>query len=92
LFLLIYCLRKLIFLIVCITFFVRPEKKAKAFKKAHELSKTTGVSRAVKAVGVSRYGYYKWLERNSLTPVSRFKRAHANQEEEKKEGTDNMCV
>lgn len=70
---------------------MRPEKKAKAFQKAHELSKTTGVSRAVKAVGVSRYGYYKWLERNELTPVSRFKRAHADQEE-KKEGTDNMCV
>ena len=72
---------------------MRPEKKAKAFKKAHELSKTTGVSRAVKAVGVSRYGYYKWLDRNSLTPVSRFKRSHhADQEEERKEGTNNMRV
>jgi hypothetical protein len=70
---------------------VRPEKKAKAFQKAHELSKTTGVSRAVKALGVSRYGYYKWLERNELTPVSRFKRAHVDQEEKKK-GTNNMRV
>ena len=62
---------------------MRPERKAKAFKKVHELSKTVGVQRAVKAVGgVSRYGYYKWLERNNLRPISRFHREHDQEENE----------
>ena len=65
---------------------MRPERKAKAFQRVHELSKTVGVAKAVKAVGVSRYGYYKWLDRNSLTPISRFKRLADDQEED----TDNL--
>jgi hypothetical protein len=61
---------------------MRPEKKAKQFQRVHELSKTVGVQRAVKAVGnVSRYGYYKWLARHDLKPISRFNRADNDQEE-----------
>ena len=67
---------------------MRPEQKAKAFKKAHELSKTVGVQRAVKAVKVSRYGYYKWLERHGLKPISRFNRQHDQEEE----GTDSLRI
>lgn len=67
---------------------MRPERKAKQFKKVHELSKTVGVARAVKAVGVSRYGYYKWLERKKLKPISRFKREMYDQDK----GTDNMRI
>ena len=63
----------------------RVERKAKQFKRVHELSKTVGVQRAVKAVGVSRYGYYKWLDRNDLEPISRFQRINNDEQ-----GTDNM--
>jgi ACT domain-containing protein len=69
---------------------MKPERKAKAFKKAHELSKKFGISRATKAVGVSRYGYYKWLERNELSPISRFQKNTDDKSE--KEGPDNMRV
>jgi len=62
---------------------MRPEKKAKAFKKVHELSKNVGISRAVKAVGgVSRYGYYKWLTRHGLKPISRFNLQHDQEDQE----------
>ena len=73
---------------------MRPEQKAKAFQKAHELSKKTGVARAVKAVGVSRYGYYKWLDRNNLKHISRSKRFKNDQgkEEDDQEETDNLRV
>ena len=66
---------------------MRPEKKSKQFKKVHELSKTVGISRAVKAVGgVSRYGYYKWLARHDLKPISRFNLSNDQEE------TDHMRV
>ena len=64
---------------------IKPERKAKAFIKAHELSKTVGISRAVKASGVSRYGYYKWLDRRKLKPISRFSKKLNDKEDQEED-------
>jgi len=70
---------------------MKPERKAKAFKRAHELSKSVGIVRAVKAAGVSRYGYYKWLDRHGLKSVTRFSPTLITNEEEE-EGTDSCRI